>query len=373
MKPPVEAYVSAQGTRIYRIPLRLFPGMHGYAHLIIDGQELSLFDVGSGFGNCNEDLEAGLEDIRVAYDETVSWERISKIFISHGHIDHYGGLNFVRERTDAPIIIHELERRVLTNYDSRLSLVAGRLERFLIGAGIQEEERQEVMEMYLLHKQLFSSIQVQATYEELGMRSGKLLFEHVPGHCPGHVIAWVDDILLSGDHILRETSPHQAPESLSLNMGLEHYLNSLAKVAPRAHRASWTLGGHEGPIEDLPARIHAIVDLHRGRLLKILRLFDEPKTIGEVSHQLFPKTEGYHRLLALEETGAHVEYLHTRGYISIEDSGTPEQGSIKVNRYVHLAGGEPEFPGLKIFSESIPLNGTEAFNVSGMPRALRAG
>lgn len=352
MTPEVEQYVSAQSTRIYRIPLRLFPGMHGYAHLIMDGDEYSLLDVGSGFGYSNEDLEAGLEAVSNGFNESASWERISKIFISHGHLDHYGGLNFVRARTDAPIIIHELERSVLTNYDSRLSLVAGRLEHFLVGAGVSEEERQEVMEMYLLHKQLFSSIQVQATYEELGMRSGKLLFEHVPGHCPGHVIAWVDDILLSGDHILRETSPHQAPESISLNMGLEHYLNSLAKVAPRAHRARWTLGGHEGPIEDLPARIQAIVDVHRERLTDILALFDEPKTMFEVSNQLFPQTEGYHRLLAIEETGAHVEYLHTRGYIATTNGEELKKNSTAASQYVRLGAVEADFPGLKPFPGS---------------------
>jgi glyoxylase-like metal-dependent hydrolase (beta-lactamase superfamily II) len=351
MNTDVEQFVSTQGARIYRVPLCLFPGMYGYAHLILDEREAYLLDVGSGFGNSNEDLERGFGQIRSVYGEKVDWEDLSWILVSHGHIDHYGGLHFVREHTQAPIVIHELERRVLTNYENRLALVANRLETYLIQAGVPTDEHQGVMDLYLLHKQLFSSIEVQATYEELGMRIGRLSFEHVPGHCPGQVIIWVDDILLSSDHILKDTSPHQAPECLSLNMGLEHYLTSLAKVLPRATQVKWTLGGHEGAIEDVVARIHAIVNVHRERLNRILALLERPLTLFEVSKQLFPKTEGYHQLLALEETGAHIEYLHMRGYLEFEDGERSTSDPNQVHRYVRLGGVEADFPGLSLFSE----------------------
>ena len=346
MKPDIEQYLSAQGTRIYRIPLSLFPSMYGFAHLIVKGEEMSLFDVGSGFGDCNQELESGLSEIEQTYGEDVNWDRMTNIFISHGHIDHYGGLHFVRERTNAPIIIHELERRILTDYEQRLNLIADRLEEYLVVAGLPEADREEVMTLYLLHKQLFSSIEVQGTYEELGMQSGGIIFEHVPGHCPGQVMAWVDDILLSGDHILKETSPHQAPESLSLNMGLEHYLNSLAQVLPRAHQARWTLGGHEGPIEDLTARVFDIAEVHRERLKEILLLLDQPMSLFEISNKLFPKTEEYHRLLALEEAGAHVEYLHVRGYIAFTREAN------RVRRYSRLGDMDPPFPGFNMFSKT---------------------
>jgi glyoxylase-like metal-dependent hydrolase (beta-lactamase superfamily II) len=347
MKPEVERFITARDTRIYRIPLSLFPGMNGYAHLIVQDAEMSLFDVGSGFGDSNQELETGLNEIAKTYGEDVDWDRITNIFISHGHIDHYGGLHFVRQQTKAPIIIHELERRILTDYEQRLNLIADRLEEYLVVAGLPQADREEVMTLYLLHKQLFSSIEVQGTFEEMGMQSGGILFEHVPGHCPGQVIAWVDDILLSGDHILKETSPHQAPEILSLNMGLEHYLNSLAQVFPRAHQARWTLGGHEGPIEDLTARVFDITEVHRERLNDILVLLDQPMSLIEISNQLFPETEGYHRLLAIEEAGAHVEYLHVRGYIAFT------QETNRVRRYSRLGDMDPSFPGFNIFSKTV--------------------
>ncbi|MCZ7573735.1 MAG: hypothetical protein M5U01_34725 [Ardenticatenaceae bacterium] len=42
-------------------------------------------------------------------------------------------------------------------------------------------------------------------------------------------------------------------------------------------------------------------------------------TINEVSRQLFPQVSGYNVLLALEEAGAHVEYLYDRGLLALDN------------------------------------------------------
>jgi hypothetical protein len=80
-----------------------------------------------------------------------------------------------------------------------------------------------------------------------------------------------------------------------------------------------TLGGHKEPVMDLPARIEEIRGLHADRLEKVLELLVEPHTIAEVSRALFGEVHGYNVLLALEEAGAHVEYLYQRGYLGIEN------------------------------------------------------
>ncbi|MCK5318198.1 MAG: MBL fold metallo-hydrolase, partial [Anaerolineales bacterium] len=310
-------FETSGGDRIYRIPLDIFPGMHGYAHLVITKDLVVLFDVGSGFGDSNEQLEAGLGQINVEFKETAGWDRITHILVSHAHIDHYGGLHYVRERTNAPIGIHELDRRVLTNYEERLEVIEPRFCAFLVESGVPGPKVEGLVTLYLLHKQLFSSIEVDFSYEAIGMRLNGLEFVHVPGHCSGQVVACVGDIMLSADHILEQTSPHVAPESLSLNTGLEHYLASLQKVVPLTQRVRLALGGHEGIIEDPEARIEAIIAVHRERLKQILDLLETPATIYEVSQELFPETEAYHQILAVEETAAHFEYLYSRGFVEL--------------------------------------------------------
>ena len=49
----------------------------------------------------------------------------------------------------------------------------------------------------------------------------------------------------------------------------------------------------------------------------LLNFLSEPHTVAEISMYLFGKVEGYTILLALEEAGAHVEYLYQRGFLEI--------------------------------------------------------
>ncbi|HUS85502.1 MAG TPA: MBL fold metallo-hydrolase [Anaerolineales bacterium] len=336
----ISRFETSGGDRIYRIPLDIFPGMHGYAHLVITKDLVVLFDVGSGFGDSNTQLETSLEQIRVEFKEKVGWDRITHILISHAHIDHYGGLHYVRERTSAPIGIHELDRRVLTNYEEQLEVIEPRFRVFLVESGVPESKIEELVSLYLLHKQLFSSIDVDFSYEAIGMRLNGLELVHVPGHCSGQVVARVGDILLSADHILEQTSPHMAPESLSLNTGLEHYLDSLQKVAPLAQKVRLALGGHEGPIEDPGARIEAIIAVHNERLNRILDILETPATIDEVAQELFPETEAYHQILAVEESAAHFEYLYSRGFVELINLDELKAGGKTPRKYIrrHIEG-----------------------------------
>ncbi len=138
-----------------------------------------------------------------------------------------------------------------------------------------------------------------------------------------------------------------APESLSLNTGLEHYLASLQKVAPLTQRVRLALGGHEGPIEDPEARIEAIKTVHRERLNQILALLEAPATVNEVAQELFPETEAYHQILAIEEAGAHFEYLYSRGFIELTNLEDIEGGGNSPRIYMRRHIEESVMPDLK--------------------------
>jgi len=299
----------------------------GNVYLVIYGKYRVLIDTGSGFGDADLELEHGLEEIRQADGEPVSLNKLTHIFITHGHIDHFGGLPYIKERSNALICIHELDRRIVSNHQERLSLAAHRLEEFLCEAGVKLEQRAMEIEMYKFTKSLFRSVQVDQTYEAMRMKLGPFHFYHVPGHCAGHVLIRLHDVLFSGDHILEKTSPHQAPEQITLSTGLETYLKSLEGTRPLARWVRLTLGGHENPILDLNKRIDEIRAVHLERLNQTLTLLSKPHTIAEVSRKLFGKVEGYTVLLALEEAGAHIEYLYQRGFLQIANLGEVEENA----------------------------------------------
>jgi glyoxylase-like metal-dependent hydrolase (beta-lactamase superfamily II) len=334
----VQAFESAGGARIFQIPLKEFPMLWGQAYLVLfddpdHGPYRVLIDTGSGFGDSNRHLEAGLETVSQQIGQPVTLADLTHIFITHAHIDHFGGLKYVRPRTAARLGIHELDLRNLTQYEERLAIVARRLREFLVEAGVGEEQRLHLLEVYLITKSMYGSVHVDFTYEAAGMRLGPFEMLHVPGHCAGHVAIRLHDVLFAGDHVLADTSPHQSPEHLTNFTGLEHYLKSLDALQAWSGGIRLTLGGHEEPVTDLPARIEAIRQHHRQRLELVQQLLSKPETIAGLSQALFGEVHGYNVLLALEETGAHVEYLYQRGLLEVTNLQDLENGREPVALY----------------------------------------
>ena len=333
MSGNVNKFVSSEGRCIYTFPVTVFPTLVANIYIIDDGDRLTLIDSGSGMDFSNQEFVVGFGSLKDMYNLTFSLADLDAILITHGHTDHFGGLPFLRQFTQAPVGMHILDKRVLTNYGERVILASHRLNSFLISAGVSEKHRQGLMGLYLWAKDRFQAQPVDFLLSEETVAPGDFQVYHVPGHCPGQVCLRVDDILLTADHVLSRITPHQAPESITNNMGLGHYLESLAKIA-RLDGVSLGLGGHEDPILDLPARIEAIKVAHDRRLDRTLEICQEPHTIAEISKALFGKVESYHVLLALEEAGAHVEYLHQRDELVAVNLAEIEGEAQPVIRYI---------------------------------------
>jgi len=327
----VQSFETSGGARIFQIPLHEFPMLLGFVYLVlVDGSSQEgyrvLIDTGSGFGDSNRDLEEGFEAISHLIGQEINLSDLTHVLVTHGHIDHFGGLPYVREHTAARVGVHELDVRNLTHHEERLTVVTRRLQNYLVEAGVGPEVQNRIIEMYRLTKNFYQSVAVDFTYEAVGMQLGPFQMLHVPGHCAGHVVIRLHDAIFAGDHVLDNISPHQSPEHLTLFTGLGHYLQSLDALQAWAETARMTLAGHGEPITNLPARIEAIRELHRQRLNRVMELLLHPLTIAEVSDQLFGEVNGYNVLLALEEAGAHVEYLYQRGLLSIANIADLEDG-----------------------------------------------
>lgn len=325
--PPVECFSSSSGVDIYRLPLVLFPNnFSGHAFVLDGAGPLTLVDTGSGMGRSNDDLLDGFKQIGERFGKSIELQDIERIIITHGHIDHFGGLAFVKAHTDAAVGIHELDRRVLTNYEERVVVATKALGIFFERAGIPSSVRDGLFSMYGFAKQHVTSIDVDFSIADEQTLDG-MEFIHTPGHCPGQVCIRLGDILLSADHVLSRTTPHQSPESITHYMGLDHYADSLRKLL-HFEGISLALGSHEDAMHDLYGRIHAIRASHNrklDRIRKIMRDFGAPMTISQISKRMYPDVAGYHILLAIEEAGAHIEYLYQHAHLTIANLKEFEQ------------------------------------------------
>ena len=317
--PTIERFDTKNGARIYRIPMMVFPNNFiGFSHLLLDAGPPTLVDAGSGFGDSNNDLLKGLEAVRTDFGEKVALTDIKRIVVTHGHIDHFGGVAFMKGQTGAEVGIHQLDRRVLTKYEERVVMTTKALKLYLQKSGVPDDEKAEMLSMYGFVKQFSRAVHVDFSLEE-DKKLGGMNFIHVPGHCPGQVCVLVDNVLLSADHILSEITPHQAPENITSYTGLGHYKESLHKVA-QIPGLDLALGGHQNPIHNVYERIDEIEKDHDRKLERVLDIIknaDSPCTIHKVTQTMYPNKSGYDILLALEEAGAHVEYLYQHGILSV--------------------------------------------------------
>lgn len=292
-----------------------------------------MVDTGSGLPESNKDLLDGFEAVGRVTGTTVKLADVSAVLLTHGHIDHFGGLNLFRQHNpDAPIGIHQLDVRVISNYEERLIVASRRLDAFAEQAGVSEKKRAELIEMYTYSKNIYQSTPVQFVLED-EQTIYDIQVHHTPGHCPGQVCLQLDDLMLTADHVLGRITPHQNPESITLNTGLGTYLDSLKKLG-RVPGIRMGLPGHEKVIKDMYGRIDEIRTFHEGRLEKVMAICQEPKTMLEVSMELFGTVEHYHQLLAIEEAGAHVEHLYLRGELIAANLDEIAQQPHPVIRYI---------------------------------------
>ncbi len=315
--PSLQQFTTSGGAQIFRLPLEAFPRFWAYAYLVLVEDMVVLIDTGSGSERSNAGLVSGFEQVGQQTGRPMRLEYLTDILITHGHIDHFGGLVHLHGKTRARVGIHELDLQTVSGHEERLALMSRRLGEFLAEAGVPAEERGAMITMYKFTKALYHSVPVDYTYEAAGMKVGPFEMLHLPGHCPGHVAIRLEDVIFSGDHVLKRIIPHQAPESIIQYMGIGQYLESLARLDGWSNGARLALNGHDAPIGNLSARIEALRQLLTERLAQTLEILAEQRTIAGITARLYPDVGGYNALLVLEKVGAYVEYLYQRGLLRI--------------------------------------------------------
>jgi len=316
--PEVRQFFSAGGARVYRIPCKVLAELTGRVYLVLGVGEPMLVDAGSGQGDSTRNILDGFDTVRREFGEAIGAADVKRIVITHGHLDHYGGVGELLAHTRAEVWIHPLDSRVITAPAESGALARQTAGRLLAQAGVPEETGRELLaHHWFAPRQVAAPAAAVRLLEESKIDGIRVV--HTPGHSPGHVCLLVDDLLLCGDHILPRTIPQLWPESLRPYKGLGHYLESLDAVrALRGIRLA--LPGHEAIIEDVYGRIDEIERSEMRRIQYVVDVVGQaaaPPTIWEIARTLYQQTTGFYALLAFMDAAARVEYLHQRGRLCV--------------------------------------------------------
>jgi len=334
MPIPLRKFTSNTGVRIYRIPCQVFESLSARVYLLVGAGPPTLVDTGSGLGGATHQILTGLATIRDEFGERIQPGDIKRIIVSHGHVDHIGGLPELLRHTPAEVAIHPLDAGSVALRREHIAVGNSRLSSFFQQAGVDPVRRAELLKISHFSGVVVEGVEVGRLLED-GDELDGLRVIHTPGHSPGHLCIGVGNVLLSADHILAVTIPQQWPESTAAYTGLGHYLESLDKVRDMPG-FELTLAAHEQVIDNVYGRIETIQATHKRRLDRLLGILGEahrPMSVHEIAQSLYSELTGFRAVLAITDVGSRVEYLHQRGRLAVVNLDEVENGQNPVFLY----------------------------------------
>jgi glyoxylase-like metal-dependent hydrolase (beta-lactamase superfamily II) len=310
---------------IFHLPLPIpNPGLdHVNTYLVQADGDFLLIDTGWDTPEVFGSLKSQLTEIGVSFED------ISRIVITHIHVDHYGLAGRLKQLSRAEIAFHYMEKDFVKSRYGDMDGLLHQISQWLHINGVPGDELLQLKTASVAMRKLATP-----TLPDVTLRGGEVIdfgsFSfHVlwtPGHAPGHISLYEPQrkVLISGDYILPAITPNIGLHPQNSGNPLNDYLNSLNTI--KQLEVDLILPGHEQPFTGLKQRIEQLIQHHDERNSEILMALDaKVKTAYQIATGItwmrdvggagWDDLGAWDKRMAVHETLSHLEAMRTTGKI----------------------------------------------------------
>ena len=289
---------------------------------LVDDDPLTLVDTGPNSGTSLTALEAALGE----HGRRV--EDLERIVITHQHMDHFGLLAILADRSGAEVCALDKLAPWLARFGDSTEAEDAFAEAIMLRHGIPDDM---VMVLRALSRQYrawgatATVTTLLADGETLGFAGREWRVHHRPGHSPSDTVFHDERSgeLIAGDHLIKHISSNPLI-SRPLDGGggerpkaLVTYIASMN--ATRALDVTTVLPGHGEAFADHRALIDERLRMHERRARKLHSLVAEhPRTAYELAQALWGNVAVTQAYLTLSEVLGHMDLLVDDGQV-VED------------------------------------------------------
>ncbi len=280
----------------------------------------TLFDTGIGTPD-------GITALRgQAAERGLDLRKLSRIVVSHGHLDHFGNAQMLSEESGARVFIHDADVEKIAG-DARFAALLEKHRGYFVRLGVPAETLDLMQAAADLQSNQIryverSRLGALNEGEVLQFKHFEVVVKHLPGHTPGLVCLYAEQqrVFFADDHVLARVSPNPL---LDLSQGegatkfraLARYLEGAKWV--RDLELDAVLPGH-GPAfrghRELLDGLFAFYGVRQEKLMA--RLAQSPASVFELLPTLFPRRDPGRLVLMLSEVLANVEVLEDLGRVT---------------------------------------------------------
>ncbi|HEY0839471.1 MAG TPA: MBL fold metallo-hydrolase [Vulgatibacter sp.] len=328
-----DAAIARLGVHRIAVPIP-FPQAGGPVNVVVveeEGGGIALFDSGLGTDDAERALRAGLASLGFRFED------VRRIFITHGHIDHYGLARKVRDASGAEVFVHPRDRAKVA-LPIHWFEAKDRHAAYLDRCGVDRSDVEEMLATAALQEQLAGRLEAPigdlAEGQRLVFARCEATILEAPGHTPGLVCAVLRrrdggarpeeaPVLVANDHLLEKVSPNPIFEVMPDGerfRALPTYFESLARV--RELELSWVIPGHDACFNGHRRIIDGLVAFYDRRQAKIFG-FIPPSgaTPMDLVRSIFPKATPFDTFLMMGEILGNLDRLEEQGRAGMIERG----------------------------------------------------